>query len=197
MAGSFLPPRDPAKHVQHGEEVRSFFLGTSPMHFRASANRFKDIPDYLARAETTGEFYIIIARRRGEVAVVLKSMFQQIERERYDITDWYLLRFGSLTTVTSAPEMAHHADDADNAASKRCFKKLGFGTCGECSVEDLVEGRDLSQVAAREVGDIVVVVHPTWKVMRATHEVFQGSNKTEMQHLHARAKEVRAAMKKK
>lgn len=190
IASAFLPPHNAMRKQQHGQEVKIFFEGQHPtIRFLPSMSSWDRIAEYVCTADTTAEFYLIAAHTHGGSAtVVLDHMFQAIDYN-YDITDWYLLRFGSLDTVPLPGEEAFHAPDADNAVSKNFFKQRGFSTCGECRFESAdADGKKFRQVAGRKTRDSsIVVVQPTWNVMRATAESFRDANNAHLLYLKGQA----------
>lgn len=192
MCGVFVPPHDPVKRRQHGGEIRNFFEGKNlSTHFTVNPAQRHLLPTPVM--DDFAELYIIVTDAKGVATVLTEHMLRKLNEEHYHVSDWYLLRFGSMAVVSSTQEGAYVASDAENAKSKGFFRKRGFATCGECYVEWVdPSGRKCLQIAARQTrDDSIVVVHPTWKVMNNSHTQFVRESRDECTDLHFKARERR------
>ncbi|OGJ59728.1 hypothetical protein A2881_01145 [Candidatus Peribacteria bacterium RIFCSPHIGHO2_01_FULL_55_13] len=192
IAAGFFPPKEDVRLAQHSTEVQNFFRGQhAEMHFIPSGASRHDVEKFAERAPTTAEFYMIAAGVRGAGTVAFEHMLQKTELEYPGLTDWYLLRFGSMRMVQ--PDNGNHARDAENSVSKTFFKKRGFGTCGECYMEHAgAGGAKYQQIAARRSrSGSVIAVHPTWKVMAGSAPQVRENSREELAVLQMRAKQAR------
>lgn len=172
-ASFFLPPyHDRTRLKRHAGELESFF--------RRRKGRFEpdphaDVQEICRRVRTTAEFYMIAAKKRGAATFVIQKALKQMQQEGIPLTDMYLLRFGSLRMVYPH-EDKRVAHDAPNMASRRFFRRRGFGDCAQCV--------NKCERAIREIqGGIVIAAEPKWTVMHASFDDFLAENTTEMKYL--------------
>lgn len=210
----FLPPRNEQRRKQHAESVQDYFSEQDGDEVVSGTDyepwtKKKCVATQTIRdeADCTAEFHMVgISRKhapqdeqthdmyQGLAALGFHDMLHQPEvaeaRAEGRLKHWYLARFGALQELEPDPKEEQEHDDLDNEASRKLFKfKLRFRTIGRHT--------DMSQVAARDVGNAnVIVVRPKWNVMYASDDqVMEGAGKQhEKQQDRAEALEDRRAI---
>lgn len=184
IVSGFFPPKDPDARERHGVEVANFFASNDPEGKKFYPHGNDDEFAWLERAETTAEFYLVGSDVEGLAATDFEEMLQQPEIRERGITDWYLLRFGSVRMLEPRKDL-RVACDSPNIGSGRLFSnKLGFNDYGHFV--------DHNQFAARKIrGGEVVVVRPGWIVMHGEDAHVRSCSHTWSEHLKKQARNAR------
>ena len=132
-------------------------------------------------ATTTAEWYMLGTdgsnKTTGAAAAAFHRMFEQLEEEGANITQWYLHRFSSFSLVSPHREDQRDARDSPNNASRKFCYDRGFRDCGNTVVS--------SHIAAREVERVgTVLVTPTWRTMWGRHAEVSQAGKALFTEIH-------------